>query len=98
MQMREYKSIGRLLEISIVSYPADDAARITDVRSEDLDEIDSIRNLENFLRDAGGFSKSMATAIVAKSRKLFLDQREAEAEEKASKDLLERLKKLAESI
>ena len=40
----------------------------------------------------------MATAIVAKSRKLFLDQREAEAEEKASKDLLERLKKLEESI
>lgn len=95
---REFKSIGRLLEISIVSYPADEAARITDVRSEELDEIDSIRDFENFLRDAGGFSKSVATSLVAKARKLFLDQREAEAEEKASNDLLERLKKLEESL
>lgn len=95
---REIKTIGRLFEISIVSFPADNAARVTDVRSEDLDEIDSIRDLEGFLRDVGGFSKSMATALVAKSRRLFLDQRDAEAEEKAAKDLLERFKKLEDSI
>ena len=56
------KSVGRLFEISVVSFPADGAARITEVRSEDLDEIESIRDLEGFLRDAGGFSKSAATA------------------------------------
>ena len=43
---RVIKSVGRLFEISVVSFPADGAARITEVRSEDLDEIESIRDLE----------------------------------------------------
>ena len=96
---RVIKSVGRLFEISVVSFPADGAARITEVRSEDLDEIESIRDLEGFLRDAGGFSKSAATALVAKARKLFKDQRESEAdEEKATTELLERIRKLEKSI
>lgn len=91
---RTIKSIGRLFEISVVCFPADASARVASVRSEDLSEIDSIRDLENFLRDAGGFSKAAATALVAKARKLFRDQRESEAEEKASKELLERIQRL----
>lgn len=91
---RTIKSIGRLFEVSVVCFPADSSARVMQVREEDLSEIDSIRDLERFLRDAGGFSKSAATALVAKARKLFRDQRESEAEEKANKELLERIKRL----
>lgn len=95
---RSIKSIGRLFEISVVSFPADGAARISNIRAEDLDEIDSIRDFENFLRDAGGFSKSQATALVAKAKKLFRDQRESDADEEKATALLERLRKLEQSI
>ena len=71
---------------------------MSEVRSEDVDNLKSIRDFENFLRDAGGFSKSVATSIVAKAKKLFEGQRESDAEEKAAQELLERLKKLEQSL
>jgi uncharacterized protein len=66
-----------LVEISVVSMPADDAARI-DLASvkQMLDECSTTREVEEFLRDAGGFSRSSAKAIVARVRSV--SQREAE--------------------
>lgn len=61
-----------LSEISPVAFPADGAARIDldSVKSGDLAEaiadIESVRDLERFLRDAGSFSKGAATALVAR--------------------------------
>ncbi len=95
---RIIKQVSRLYEISVVNFPADGDARVEGVKSEDVDDIKSIRDLENFLRDAGGFSKSVATSLVAKAKKLFADQRESEAEEKAANALLERLKSLENSL
>lgn len=95
---RIIKQVSRLYEISVVNFPADGDARVEGVKSEDIDDIKSIRDLENFLRDAGGFSKSVATSLVAKAKKLFADQRESEAEEKAANALLERLKSLENSL
>ena len=95
---RIIKNITKLYEISVVNFPADDDARISEVRSEDIDGLKSIRDFESFLRDAGGFSKSVATAIVAKAKKLFADQRESDCDEKSAQDLLERLKKLEQSL
>lgn len=95
---RIIKQVSRLFEISVVNFPADEDARVESVKSEDIDEINSIRDLENFLRDAGGFSKSVATGLVAKAKKLFADQRESEAEEKAANALLERLKAFENSL
>ena len=71
---------------------------MSEVRSEDVDNLKSIRDFENFLRDAGGFSKSVATSIVAKAKKLFANQRESDVDEKAATELLERLKKLEHSL
>ena len=93
---RDFTDIGRLLEVSIVSFPADSAARITEVRSEDVDDLKTIRDFENFLRDAGGFTKSVATSIVAKAKKIFA-QRESE-DEKSAALLLEKLQKLEQSF
>ena len=95
---RIIKQVSRLYEISVVNFPADGDARVEGVKSEDINDIKSIRDLENFLRDAGGFSKSVATSLVAKAKKLFADQRESEAEEKAANALLERLKSLENSL
>ena len=95
---RIIKSVAELYEISVVNFPADEDARVSEVRSEELDSLNSIRDFEAFLRESGGFSKSVATAIVAKAKKLFEGQRESDAEEKAANDLLERVKRLEQSL
>lgn len=95
---RIIKSVSKLYEISVVNFPADEDARISEVRSEEVDELKTIRDFENFLRDSGGFSKSVATSIVAKAKKLFADQRESDVDEKSATEILERLKKLEQSL
>lgn len=64
----------RLMEISPVVFPADTAARVDQVKAEALqaiEGIESIRDLERLLRDAGGFSKGAAQALVARARSIF---------------------------
>lgn len=95
---RTIKNISRLYEVSVVNFPADNAARISDVRAEDLEEIRTIRDFEDYLRDSGGFSKSVATTLVAKAKKLFDARRESETSEKAETEILKRLKAIEESI
>jgi hypothetical protein len=58
--------------VSIVTYPADESARVdlTSVKSS-LDNVHNIKDLEDFLREVGGFSKSLATATVSRSKRLF---------------------------
>lgn len=70
--IRIIKSISSLPEVSIVTYPADDAARVDleSVKSA-LDGIDTIKDFEDFLREAGGFSKSLATATASRAKRLF---------------------------
>jgi len=56
-----------LLEISIVSFPANRRARVETVKSIlDAGKLPTVREFEEFLRDAG-FSKALATAIAAKA-------------------------------
>jgi len=67
-----------LVEVSIVGFPADDAARVSQVKmSDEIQSIESIRDAERFLRDAG-LPVSMAKAFIARCRPLY--QREADAE------------------
>lgn len=68
---------ANLVEVSPVVFPADAAARIdpTSVKSEqimgEIEEIDTVRDFERFLRDAGGFSKGVAVALVARAKKVY---------------------------
>lgn len=94
---RLIKSVSKLYEISIVNFPADGAARIAEVRSEDVDGLKTIRELEACLRDSG-FSKTAAMSFMAKAKQLFAAQRESEADEKSANELLERLKRLESSL
>jgi len=54
----------QLMEASIVSFPAEGAARISAVKA-DVPGLITLKDFEDYLRDAGGFSKSMATALVS---------------------------------
>ena len=58
----------QLREVSPVTFPALDAARVVSVKS--LSEVDDLAELERHLRDVGGFSHDQAKAIIAKSKAL----------------------------
>jgi HK97 family phage prohead protease len=56
-----------LMEISVVSFPANRRARVETVKSIlDGGSLPTVREFEEFLRDAG-FSKALATAIAGKA-------------------------------
>lgn len=52
-----------LVELSVVTFPANGKARVSAVKS--AQEIQTIREFEQFLRDEGGFSHAAAKAIAA---------------------------------
>lgn len=60
-----------LIEISIVEEPADTSALVSDVKSS-LEKIESLKDVESLLRDAVGFTKSEATALVSKIKNVAL--------------------------
>lgn len=71
------KFVGRkinkfeLYEVSVVSMPAEDNARIDGTSLKALlDECETPAELEDLLREVAGMSKSMATAFVARSRRI----------------------------
>lgn len=72
-----------LREVSIVTFGAlSRAARITDVKSIlDGGELPTVRQFEAFLRDEGGFSKALATAIAAKATPHLRGEPEAKADD-----------------
>ncbi len=80
-----------LWEISIVTFPANDKANVNQVK-----QIETIRDFENFLRDVGGFSGSQAKRIAAQGFKAIGGQRDAD--EQKAEALLVSLKKLHQSL
>jgi uncharacterized protein len=65
-----------LWEVSLVTFPANQAARVTNVKAADIAELKSIRQLERALRDAG-LSEGSAKAFVAAAKRIALDERDA---------------------
>jgi uncharacterized protein len=99
---RKINKWSSLVEVSAVVFPADGAARIQTVKSgelhEAINEIDTIREFERFLRDAGGLSKSAAVALTARAKQILLAEGEPSLDEKFSKELQERLNRLTERL
>lgn len=74
-RIRTLKKVD-LWEVSLVTFPANDAARIQGVKG--IEELQNIRDAERLLRDSG-FSRTEAVAFV--SRVKSLGQRDAEGDE-----------------
>lgn len=71
-------------EVSLVPVGMNDRAVITQIKSIlDGGELPSVRQFEEFLRDAGGFSKSLAAAIASKATPHLRGEPEAKADELA---------------
>ena len=69
------KNVQRLYEISVVSLPADNFARISECKS--FDEMQSIKDLEIGLRDAG-LSRNQAKAYIAVAKRVLSNQCDVE--------------------
>ena len=68
----------KLFETSLVTFPANESAQVTQVRANLEDGIyPSIREVEKFLRDAG-FSKKDSHAIISKGYRDFVERDAAE--------------------
>lgn len=86
-----YKEIDTLREISICTFPCEQKAQITavksEVKSEDVEQMKTVRDFEKLLRDSG-FSKSVALAIVSRAKQVFADDlRDSEKQEKQQHEL-----------
>jgi HK97 family phage prohead protease len=74
--------VEALPEISVVTFPADKAARIEKVKSVDFSKFANLSDFEHLLRDAG-FSKSAATGIVSRFKAVAVAQGDPDAAAKA---------------
>ena len=94
--VRVIKNISELYEISVVTMPADSAARVTldSVKSE-LDTIKSLSDAEKILRDAGGFSRHAATAFVSGIKSLLACEKPNSA---VDEEAINRLKKALDNM
>jgi HK97 family phage prohead protease len=92
---RVIRKVSKLVEVSIVTFPADEAARVdlTSVKSEDIDGLETVRDFERFLRDAGGLSKGLATALTSRAKLIFApgEPEKDATEAKALADLAARI-------
>lgn len=83
-----------LIEISVVEEPADLGATITGIKSA-IEKAETLADLERSLRDAG-LSKSVATALVSRTKSLVLC--DAESEAKAEAEKVEAIKRVEEIL
>lgn len=61
-----------LHEVSLVTIPMNPLTRVLDVKEIMVaGELPTVRQFEDFLRDAGGFSKTLAAAIASKAQPLL---------------------------
>lgn len=91
---RIIKKITSLIEISPVTFPADGAARVdlTSVKSE-IETIETIRDFERFLRDAGSLSKGLTEALVSRAKVIFAqgEPDQSDADVKAAQQVINRI-------
>ena len=79
--VRQLKKLD-LREISVVTMPMNISAKITSVKSLlEAGELPTVREFEEFLRDAGGFSKTLAAAIAGKATPHLRGEPEAKADD-----------------
>lgn len=84
-----FKNASRLNEISICTFPANEQATVSTLKS--MDTIESIRDAENWLRDSAGLSKSEAQAFIARIKSAVRSDSEG-GDQSEIAALLERLK------
>lgn len=71
-----------LVELSLVTFPMNDASRISGVKA--IEELETLADIERHLRDACGVSKSEALALVSRIKSVISRSDSGEREQMAS--------------
>ena len=82
---RIYKNISYLHEISVCTFPANELANVSGMKS--VDGIETIRDVENWLRDSVGLTKTQAVGFIARFKSAVRSESEGD-ENKTSIDAL----------
>ena len=83
-----------LKEVSVVTFPANDESLVDNIKSKlEKGDLPTLSEFEKFLRDAGGFSKSQATAIAGHGLRSLIqgepeDTKAADTDMSAALDIL----------
>lgn len=86
----------KLFEVSIVTFPMNEASRVSLVKAEDIDAINSLADAEDNLREAG-FSRKEARDFISRVKRIA--QREAGVVEHGPEDeVLAAIRKLTQSM
>lgn len=99
----EVTMIARLSEISVVTYPSDGKARVTQVLSADevdekIESLQSVRDLENFFHDEFQLSKRQSGWLLAKAKACFAAEKNRDDSQKAQKELAAAFDRLSVGI
>lgn len=84
--IRNIKEVD-LWEISLVTFPANESARISALKS--IEEIKTLSDAENYLRESGGYSKSEAVGIVSRIKSACRSESDELGEVKAALESLQ---------
>lgn len=90
----------KLMEVSLVNYPCEGQARITAVKA-DMSGLCSLGDCEDYLRDVGGFSKSMAKVLVShivKTSRADAVAGRSEITERLNSDMLETIRNITRNL
>lgn len=81
---------SNLMEVSVVAFPADSSARVAKGAdfADAIAELGSLKEIERFLRDAGGFSKGASAALLARVKAVIGVEGDPDAEGAAAKAAL----------
>lgn len=63
-----------LWEVSLVTFPANDASRVTGVKA--IEQLGTLAEAEAYLREVGGFSKSQAVALASRIKSIARSESE----------------------
>lgn len=85
---RIFKNVAALREISICTFPANELAGVSSLKS--IDGVESIRDAEEWLRDSVGLSKSEAQGFIARIKSAV--RSESEGDQKDLTALIESIK------
>lgn len=84
---RIFKNVAALREISVCTFPANELAGVSAMKS--AEGIETIRDVENWLRDSVGLSKSQAVGMIARFKSAIRSESEGDRDKTELAALLE---------
>ncbi|MDW3568249.1 HK97 family phage prohead protease [Enterobacter asburiae] len=93
---RIFKNVQALREISVCTFPANEQAGIAAMKS--VDGIETIRDVENWLRDSVGLTKSQAVGLIARFKSAIRSESEGDGNEAQINALLQSIKSFPSNL